>query len=290
MIPFRQMLEAMDLQLQIKAENRVRSCICIVSDIPDNKAGLGSVAAAKPGCRAVSHYPGIIKTPISKVVVDINEYRKKEMILATACGPLGGKVMRSNRNMRLEPMNPYERRIIHSELQKWTVCIRCRKDRNPIAVLSFASTEIDKHKNTRRLVRVFSLWRQNGTHDCSGSNIYGHGRDRHGALVGRKAIETAQKAFSPAKKDEPLVHRLMRYGHILDADGSVIDEVMISFMQAPNTHTKEDMAEVYSWRSNALTRVYERVLSGRPTRRARGIYQTGVFERQDRSDARRSRA
>ena len=27
-------------------------------------------------------------------------------------------LFRSNRNMRLEPMNPYERRIIHSELQK----------------------------------------------------------------------------------------------------------------------------------------------------------------------------
>lgn len=81
-------------------------------------------------------------------------------------------------------------------------------------------------------------------------------------LSGEKAIETAQKAFSPAKKDEPLVHRLMRYGHILDADGSVIDEVMISFMQAPNTYTKEDMAEVYTHGGRmALTRVYERVLS-----------------------------
>lgn len=81
-------------------------------------------------------------------------------------------------------------------------------------------------------------------------------------LSGDRAIAIAKAAFSPAKKEQPVVHRLMQYGHITDADGSVIDEVMISFLFGPGTYTTEDMAEVYTHGGRmALTRVYERMLA-----------------------------
>lgn len=81
-------------------------------------------------------------------------------------------------------------------------------------------------------------------------------------LTGSRAIDVAKAAFSPARADAPVIHRLMQYGHIVEEDGTVIDEVMISFLQAPHTYTTEDMAEVYTHGGRmALTRVYERMLA-----------------------------
>lgn len=80
-------------------------------------------------------------------------------------------------------------------------------------------------------------------------------------LTGEQAIDVAKSAFSPARADQPVIHRLMQYGHITDAEGERIDEVMISFLMAPNTYTTENMAEIYTHGGRmALTRVYERLL------------------------------
>lgn len=57
--------------------------------------------------------------PYRKVILDINGYRKKrEETLIRLAQRSAQKVKKSGRSFRLEPMNPYERRIIHSELQK----------------------------------------------------------------------------------------------------------------------------------------------------------------------------
>ncbi len=55
----------------------------------------------------------------TRVVIDINSYRKKrEESLVRLAEKTAERAKRFRRNMRLEPMNPYERRIIHSALQK----------------------------------------------------------------------------------------------------------------------------------------------------------------------------
>lgn len=54
-----------------------------------------------------------------KVVVDIENYRaKRELTLRALARKMADKALRQNRNIHLDPMNPYERRIIHSEVQK----------------------------------------------------------------------------------------------------------------------------------------------------------------------------
>lgn len=54
-----------------------------------------------------------------KVVVDIESYRaKREQTLRALARKMADKALRQNRNIHLDPMNPYERRIIHSEIQK----------------------------------------------------------------------------------------------------------------------------------------------------------------------------
>ncbi|MBY7026841.1 MULTISPECIES: RNA-binding cell elongation regulator Jag/EloR [Clostridium] len=53
-----------------------------------------------------------------RIVLDIENYRKKrEETLKNVAKKTAEKVKRTGRLFRLEPMNPYERRIIHSALQ-----------------------------------------------------------------------------------------------------------------------------------------------------------------------------
>ncbi|MBQ6895119.1 MAG: protein jag [Clostridia bacterium] len=53
-----------------------------------------------------------------KVSLDAENYREKRNVaLEELAGKLANKVVRTGRNQTLEPMNAYERRIIHSALQ-----------------------------------------------------------------------------------------------------------------------------------------------------------------------------
>ena len=53
-----------------------------------------------------------------RVVIDTENYRaKREESLVRLANKMAGKVLKYKKSMTLEPMNPYERRIIHSALQ-----------------------------------------------------------------------------------------------------------------------------------------------------------------------------
>ena len=54
----------------------------------------------------------------TRVILDVADYRKKRAeTLQRLARRMAEKVSRTKRNIRLEAMNPYERRIIHSSLQ-----------------------------------------------------------------------------------------------------------------------------------------------------------------------------
>lgn len=54
----------------------------------------------------------------TRVVVDAESYRaKREKTLEALSMRLANKVVRSKRTVKLEPMNPYERKVIHATLQ-----------------------------------------------------------------------------------------------------------------------------------------------------------------------------
>ena len=55
-----------------------------------------------------------------KVILDTEDYRKKrEQTLQRLARRLAEKVQKTGKKIELEPMNPYERRIIHSTLQEF---------------------------------------------------------------------------------------------------------------------------------------------------------------------------
>jgi spoIIIJ-associated protein len=54
-----------------------------------------------------------------RVIVDAENYReKREKTLSQLANRLADKVQRTGKSVRLEPMNPYERKVIHATLQK----------------------------------------------------------------------------------------------------------------------------------------------------------------------------
>lgn len=56
--------------------------------------------------------------PHKKVILDIENYRKKrEQTLKDLADKSAAKVVKNRRTFKLEPMNSYERKIIHAELQ-----------------------------------------------------------------------------------------------------------------------------------------------------------------------------
>ena len=53
-----------------------------------------------------------------KVVIDAENYRaKRQRTLEQLADRLAGKVVKTRKHVRLEPMNPYERKVIHATLQ-----------------------------------------------------------------------------------------------------------------------------------------------------------------------------
>lgn len=66
-------------------------------------------------------------------------------------------------------------------------------------------------------------------------------------LSGEKSIDIVNSIFSPINKKniDKSDNRLMKYGHIFDGE-ELVDEVMVCFMFAPNTYTREDVVEIYT--------------------------------------------
>jgi tRNA modification GTPase len=67
-------------------------------------------------------------------------------------------------------------------------------------------------------------------------------------MSGKDSLSIAGKIFE-GKKTKNLKdaeNRKITYGHIFDpTDGSLVDEVLIVFMKAPFTYTREDIVEIY---------------------------------------------
>jgi len=67
-------------------------------------------------------------------------------------------------------------------------------------------------------------------------------------MSGSNSLNIALKCFVPAKskrKNAPsLTPRKLTYGHLVDEKGSIIDEVLLCYMPAPNTYTREDIVEI----------------------------------------------
>lgn len=65
-------------------------------------------------------------------------------------------------------------------------------------------------------------------------------------LSGDQSVSIIKKIFRPksGKELNEYPNRSMIYGHIIDQEENILDEVLVSIMLAPNTYTREDIVEV----------------------------------------------
>ncbi len=66
-------------------------------------------------------------------------------------------------------------------------------------------------------------------------------------MSGSKSLEIANKIFKGAVIEslDDKSSRKMVYGHIIDGENKIVDEVLIAYMKGPHTYTREDIVEIY---------------------------------------------
>ncbi|MBR4896881.1 MAG: KH domain-containing protein, partial [Clostridia bacterium] len=90
-----------------------------------------------------------------KIVVDIENYRqKREDTLRTLARRMAARAVKYRRNVFLEPMNAYERRIIHSELQSYdgvsTHSVGTDRDRKIIVTYEGPDKQPDRRRGEEK--------------------------------------------------------------------------------------------------------------------------------------------
>ena len=58
-------------------------------------------------------------------------------------------------------------------------------------------------------------------------------------------MDVLDSVFKRANENADLINRKMTYGHIVD-DNEIVDEVLVCYMKAPHTYTREDVVEIYT--------------------------------------------
>ncbi len=65
-------------------------------------------------------------------------------------------------------------------------------------------------------------------------------------ISGSESAAILRRLFTPLRPRQSFQSHKLYYGTIADRSGSVLDEVLAVFMQAPHTYTREDVVEVHS--------------------------------------------
>lgn len=108
----------MGLELEFKAQENKEN---IYIDISGKDAGT-IIGKRGQTLDAIQYLTSLVvnkrKEGYQRVILDAENYRdKREKTLEQLAERLAGKVVKTRRSVRLEPMNPYERMVIHATLQ-----------------------------------------------------------------------------------------------------------------------------------------------------------------------------
>ena len=72
-------------------------------------------------------------------------------------------------------------------------------------------------------------------------------------ISGSRSKEIAEKLFRPRSTSRTLESHHLYLGQFIDpSSGKMIDEVLLSFMKAPNSYTREDVVEINSHSGHIL--------------------------------------
>ena len=117
-----EVIQSMGIPAKIDVEENEESLRMNIVEVDERDAG---VLIGKRGetLDALQYLTSIVANSHAdhyvRVFLNTQGYReKREIALKNLARKMSTKALRYGRNMKLEPMNPYERRIIHSEVQK----------------------------------------------------------------------------------------------------------------------------------------------------------------------------
>ena len=65
-------------------------------------------------------------------------------------------------------------------------------------------------------------------------------------MSGKECFQILNKIFKPINANEEINGYTMKYGHIMDENNNIIDEVLVSYFKAPKSYTTENMCEINS--------------------------------------------
>lgn len=114
-----QITKEMGIDVNIKVSTNA-DCVYVDIDGPDSGTVIGKRGQTLD---AVQYLTSLVvnkgESGYIRVVIDAEGYRqKREIALEKLALRLAEKAKRSGKSVRLEPMNPYERKVIHTALQK----------------------------------------------------------------------------------------------------------------------------------------------------------------------------
>lgn len=115
----KEITEKMGLDLKFSAKTG-ENLVYLEMSGPDSRTVIGKRGQTLD---AIQYLTSLVvnrdKEKYVKVVVDAENYRaKRQRTLEQLANRLASKVIRTRKQVRLEPMNPYERKVIHATLQK----------------------------------------------------------------------------------------------------------------------------------------------------------------------------
>lgn len=115
----REMTAKMDLDVEVKA---MVNEDCLYFDISGKDSGT-IIGKRGQTLDSIQYLTSLVankdKENYRRVIVDAENYReKRERTLEQLANRLADKVLRTGKSVRLEPMNPYERKVIHATLQR----------------------------------------------------------------------------------------------------------------------------------------------------------------------------
>lgn len=130
----RDVLNAMDVKAEIKIKQNEE---CLYIDLIGPRMGMiigrrGQTLDSLQYLISLAVNKGKGKDEYTRVILDTENYRKKrEETLIRLANRLADRVVKGNKKMELEPMNPYERRVIHSTLQNYPGVITYSEGEEP---------------------------------------------------------------------------------------------------------------------------------------------------------------
>ena len=75
-------------------------------------------------------------------------------------------------------------------------------------------------------------------------------------MSGEECFEVLEKIFMPKRKQmiDEIKGYSIKYGSILDENGNIVDEVLVSYFKSPKSYTTENMCEINSHGGNIIVK------------------------------------